>query len=123
MVSSERAGVRVPPQSFFNSKTMKKIRELYDKLITTKTLKSKLEKELSLLLGVEISDLEINCSEKITDKKVTEIFNNGVIEVFKLQNTSVKEYSVRYFEKGLKTTMSESYFEDFYNILKSFDHE
>ncbi len=123
MVSSERAGVRVPPQSFFNSKTMKKIRELYDNLITTKTLKSQLEKELSLLIGAEISDLEINCSEKITDKKVTEIFNNGVIEVFKLQNTSVKEYSVRYFEKGLKTTMSESYFEDFYNILKSFDHE
>jgi hypothetical protein len=102
---------------------MKKIRELYDNLITTKTLKSQLEKELSLLIGAEISDLEINCSEKITDKKVTEIFNNGVIEVFKLQNTSVKEYSVRYFEKGLKTTMSESYFEDFYNILKSFDHE
>jgi hypothetical protein len=102
---------------------MKKIRELYDNLITTKTLKSQLEKELSLLIGAEISDLEINCSEKITDQKVTEIFNNGVIEVLKRQDTLVKEYSVRYFKKGLKTTMPESYFEDFYNILKSFDNE
>ncbi len=102
---------------------MKKIRELYDKLITTKKLKSQIEKKLSLLLGVEISDLEIKCSENIKDKKVTEIFNNGVIEVFKLQNTLIKEYSVTYFEKGLKKTMRESSFEDFYNILKSFDNE
>jgi hypothetical protein len=102
---------------------MKKIRELYDKIITTKTLKFQVEKELSLLFGVEISGLEIKCSEKITDKKVTEIFNNGVTEVFKREDTLVKEYSVTYFEKGLKTTMPESYFEDFYNILKSFDNE
>ena len=101
---------------------MKKIRELYLSLIITRTLKGEIEKQLSLLLGVEISDLEINCTEKITDQKVTEIFNNGVIEVFKRQNTLVKEYSVVYFEKGLKTTMPEGYFEDFYSILKSLDN-
>ena len=101
---------------------MKKIRELYERLIITRTLKAELEKELSLLLGVEISGLEINSSEKITDQKVTEIFNNGVIEVLKRENTLVKEYSVVYFEKGLKTTMPEGYFEDFYNILKSLDN-
>ena len=101
---------------------MKKIRELYLSLIITRTLKGEIEKQLSLLLGVEISGLEINSSEKITDEKVTEIFNNGLIEVLKRENTLVKEYSVVYFEKGSKTTMPEGYFEAFYNILKSLDN-
>ena len=101
---------------------MKKIRELYQRLIITRTLKDELEKQLSLLLGVEVSCLEINSSEKITDEKVTELFNNGLIEVLKRENTLVKEYSVVYFEKGSKTTMPEGYFEDFYNILKSLDN-
>lgn len=101
---------------------MKKIKELYERIIITRTLKAQLEKQLSLLLGVEVSDLEINSSEKITDQKVTELFNNGLIEVLKRENTLVKEYSITYFEKGLKTTMPERYFEDFYTILKSLDN-
>lgn len=101
---------------------MKKIKELHERIIITRTLKAQLEKQLSLLLGVEVSDLEINSSEKITDQKVTELFNNGLIEVLKRENTLVKEYSVSYFENGFKTIMPESYFEDFYTILKSFDN-
>ena len=97
---------------------MEKIKTLYEDLAKSFSTKKKIEKELSVFLGVEIKDLEFWCTEsEIETERISVIDENGEVEVETFKTVIIKKRIITYFVGEFRHNLNKNLYPEFYQIL------
>ncbi len=100
---------------------MKNIRNLFNDLVKSFSVKTQLQRELSEFLKVEITDLEIRQDESQTEIERFSVFDeNEETEVVTIKNVIIKKWVVTYFIGNFRHDLNKNLYPEFYKILLKF---
>ena len=97
---------------------MKNIKFLYEDLAKSVSTKKQIEKELSELLKVEITDIELWCTEsEIETERISFIDENGEVEVETFKTVIIKKRIITYFVGEFRHNLNKNLYPEFNQIL------